>query len=256
MPTQQASQTTTEPAAWFDALSAETEYGIELYIEDSDGNTHGPWYETAFTRPADPPEAPRIEVWPGLATDTPQVWVRWTEVASAYEYAVRLKDESDTVVDSLTRTATAPGTVNEAAFPGSLHQLCTVEVEAINSAGSAIAAEDGGPRHWLGGTFTRPVATSHATATFGEFDESTNYPAYMQGQVFVDGAPAQRDVLVIDRLTFEPLYRPKVDSAGNWQVRNIADPPRAEWRAYMAVFRDLPGEYNAEVIDHIKPAMV
>ena len=107
------------------------------------------------------------------------------------------------------------------------------------------------------GTAEQPVATtSHRTAEKFVYDRKARYPAYLAGQVLLEGEPTEHDVLVLDNREFTLLYRPRVGSDGKWEVRNIPRPPRRDWRGFMVIARDSRRRYNSQVIDHVKPKMV
>jgi len=249
-------RTTESTAAWWEGLEPGTLYGLEVVPVDEDGQTGAPFYLTVATAEAEKPPAPPMSAWsenPGEATD--EVVVEWTEVERAHSYTLRLIDDEGEAVDEKEVEATEPGTDHRHTLEGEQYQLYGIEVVAHNEIGDATAEDEAGPHHWLGGWAPPEPIVSHATDERWEYDRATRGPAYMAGEVLVEGEPEQRDVLILDRLTFGVLYRPRVGSDGKWEVRNITAPPRQTWRAYMALIRDLDGAYNAEVIDHIRPVL-
>lgn len=251
-------RTITDTEAWFEGLDADQLYGLEVIPVDTDGNEGDPIYLMRETRAAEAPAEPDTTAnTRAVFGDEPTITVQLTEATGAHTYRARVLDSDDTVVEEQEWTAQGEGTTHELSVtvPGS--DFYFAEVEAINEVGTTtVKHPDIGVGVYAGGGASPEPTVSHATEEEWTYDSETRYPAYMAGQVFVDGTPAQRDVLILDRITFDILYTPRVHDDGTWEVRNITKPPRDIWRAYAAVFRDIEGAYNAEIIDHIEPAQV
>jgi len=69
------------------------------------------------------------------------------------------------------------------------------------------------------------------------------------GQVFVDGSPAKRLVLVMDRYNHARVASTWSDQVtGQWSITNLPEFPE---RGLLVVALDTTGMYNAEVADYV-----
>jgi len=72
----------------------------------------------------------------------------------------------------------------------------------------------------------------------------------LAGVVTVNGLPAKRLITVVDRLTMTLLAAKHSDSTtGIWEITGLSEYP--ERRLLVLALDDVPGTYNAEVLDFI-----
>jgi|GEM_PF-4266616 len=250
-------RTTTDEGAWFQGLQADTLYGLEVVPVDEDGNEGTPIQATMSTSAAEaPPEPPMAALSERPGVSDTEVAVDWNEVERAHSYTLHIVDQDGQVVDEVAVEAEEPGTEHRHTLTGTTCTLYDVQLVAHNEVADTQATMDAGPWYWRGGGIEPALTVSHVTGEQWTYDRGTRYPAYMAGQVLVDGDPAARDVLVLDRRTYELLYRPRVGADGTWEVRNISAPPRRDWRAYLVIARDPQARYNSQIIDHVKPVVL
>jgi hypothetical protein len=82
---------------------------------------------------------------------------------------------------------------------------------------------------------------------FGTYSKSDG--AYMAaGTVKVDGAPAEKRIVLQDRRSMSYIGSAMSGPDGSWKIGNIWNP--GDRNALVTVFDD-SGVYNAEVADHI-----
>lgn len=250
-------RTTSEESGWFVGLEAGTPYGLEVIAVAGDGTESDPYFWTDSTSAAEAPPDPPMDAMsepPGTSSDG--VGVEWEEVESAHSYTLRLVDGEGQVVDSVSIDAMEPGTAHAHTLTGTHFTAYDVELVAHNEHADTTATMEAGPHYWRGGGVELALAASHVTGTPWTYDRDTRYPAYMAGRVFVDGEAKARDVLILDRRTYRLLYRPRVHADGTWEVANLVEPPRRDWRAYMVIARDPQARYNSQIIDHVKPVIM
>lgn len=249
--------TTTEDSRWFEGLTPETLYGIEVIAVNAEGAESPAYQLTGATSEALPPGLPPINAYSGAPGEEPgAVRVDWTEAERAATYTLRLLQADGQAVDELELTATEPGATHRDTLSGEPHTMYTVELTAYNSEGTAVASYKAGARHWLGADADAAPVVSQNTGEPWDYDRTTRWPRYLSGQVRIQGQPAQREVLILDRLTLRTLYRPRVGGDGRWMVANITRPPRDDWRQYAVLVRDLDGNHNAQIVDHVAPKEV
>lgn len=71
----------------------------------------------------------------------------------------------------------------------------------------------------------------------------------LAGIITVDGVPAKRLVVVIDRTTFVLLAATVSDeNTGAWEIAGIPEYPE---RSLLVIALDNTGNYNAEIFDYI-----
>lgn len=251
-------KTTAETNAWFQALTADQIHGIEVTPVAADGTLGTPIYALSNTRPLEAPPKPIFAAWAeAVFGANPKVVFEFTETTGAHTYQARVKDSSGVLVKAWEWAAITEGTNHQASTVVAPDGAYSVELDAINEVGIASRLENQiGVGVYAGGGGDGGLQISHRTGTKFTFDRTTRFPAYMAGQVLVDGDPAARDVLVIDRRTQTLLYRPRVGTDGRWEVRNITNPPRRDWRAYLVIARDPQARYNSQIIDHVKPVIL
>ncbi|NCN42375.1 hypothetical protein GW916_14145 [bacterium] len=90
----------------------------------------------------------------------------------------------------------------------------------------------------------------NADFDFEEIGESVNTTRHkLAGTVYVNGAPAERFVLALDRRTMS--YFGATSShpvTGEWSLINTPERPE---RSLMVIAMDNAGEFNAEVFDYV-----
>ncbi len=68
------------------------------------------------------------------------------------------------------------------------------------------------------------------------------------GTVKVNGSPAAKRVLLLDRRTFIPVVSTHALADGTWQIKGL---PLDDAAGFLCVVVDDTGEFNAEVADHL-----